>query len=98
MYRSGKQHKPCHSNLLHIDQPYQSRTGIKLAAGSDNEIKVSALGELSLAPDRCTVTISVSSRKENVQDAKNSVSRRSDYIIQTLYNHHAKVCINNLTD
>ena len=56
-----------------------------------NEIQVTATGELSLVPDKCKVTISVSSKKENPQDAKNSVSRRFDYIIQTLHNHQVKV-------
>ena len=57
----------------------------------DNQVEVTACSDMSLAPDRCRVTVHVNSRKEQVQDAKNSVSRRLDYIIQTLYNHQVKV-------
>ena len=56
-----------------------------------NEIQVSANGELSLQPDRCKITVSVQSKKDTAQDAKNSVSRRLDYILQTLNNHQIKV-------
>ncbi len=56
-----------------------------------NEIQVSATGEMSLAPDRCRVTICVNSIKDTAQDAKNSVSRRLDYILQSLNNHQIKV-------
>lgn len=62
---------------------------VKELAG--NEIQVSANGEMSLQPDRCKLTISVQSRKETAQDVKNSISRRLDYILQTLNNHQVKV-------
>ena len=57
-----------------------------------NEIQVSATAELSLPPDKCRITIFVSSKKDNVQEAKNSVSRRLEYILQVLNNYHIKVC------
>ena len=63
----------------------------KIGPSPGNEIQVTASSELSLAPDRCRVTIFVYSKKENAQDAKNSVARRMDYIVQTLYNHQVKV-------
>ena len=64
----------------------------KLKHIEGNEIQVSTNGEMSLQPDRCKIAISVQSKKETAQDAKNSVSRRLDYILQTLNNHQIKVC------
>ncbi|XP_041352602.1 interleukin-1 receptor-associated kinase 1-binding protein 1-like [Gigantopelta aegis] len=57
---------------------------------TDRDIRVTAVGEVSLPPDRCRITIQVTSKKESPQDAKNSVSRRLDYIIQSLQNHSVK--------
>ncbi|XP_013401032.1 interleukin-1 receptor-associated kinase 1-binding protein 1 [Lingula anatina] len=54
------------------------------------QVQVQALGEISFPPDRCKVTIVSSSRKDNVQEAKNSVTRRLDYILQVLHNHQVK--------
>lgn len=54
-------------------------------------IKVTAVGEVSLPPDRCRVSVKVHSHKDNVQDVKNSVQRRLDYILQTFQNHNVKV-------
>ena len=56
-----------------------------------NEIEVIATGEVSRAPDRCRVLISISSTKDIAQDAKNSVTRRLDYILQTLQNEKIQV-------
>ena len=56
-----------------------------------NEIQVSSCGQLSLQPDQCKLTVNIHSKKETAQDAKNSVSRRVDYILQTLNNHQVKV-------
>ena len=56
-----------------------------------NEIQVSALAELTHVPDRCRISITVNSKKDDVQEAKNSVSRRMDYILQVLNNHQIKV-------
>nr|XP_002740018.1 PREDICTED: interleukin-1 receptor-associated kinase 1-binding protein 1-like [Saccoglossus kowalevskii] len=56
----------------------------------EREIQVSATGEAFLAPDRARVTITVTSTKENVLDAKNSVTRRLDYILQSLQTHGVK--------
>ena len=61
-----------------------------------NEIQVSAVGELTLPPDRCRVTVTVSSRKDDAQEAKNSVVRRLDYILQVLSNHQVKVSLYNI--
>ena len=57
----------------------------------DNHIQVTANAEASLPPDLCRVTVVVTSSKDSVQEVKNSVSRRLDYILQTLYNHNVKV-------
>ncbi|XP_064629122.1 interleukin-1 receptor-associated kinase 1-binding protein 1 homolog [Lineus longissimus] len=56
----------------------------------ENEIQVTASGDLCLRPDRCRVNIAISSSKENVQDVKNSVLRRLDYVVQTLHNQQVK--------
>ena len=64
----------------------------------DRNIRVTAVGEVSLPPDRCRIVIEIISKKESPQDAKNSVSRRLDYIMQTLQNHTVKVSINNNTN
>ncbi|XP_041951454.1 interleukin-1 receptor-associated kinase 1-binding protein 1 homolog [Alosa sapidissima] len=54
------------------------------------EVQVTGSAELSCPPDRATVSISVSSSKESVNDVKNSVSRRVEYIIQTVRQHDVK--------
>lgn len=53
-------------------------------------IQVTAVGEVSLPPDRCRVTVRLHSQKDNVQDVKNSIQRRLDYVLQTLQNHNVK--------
>lgn len=58
---------------------------------AERQIKVTAIGELSLIPDRCKVLYTLHSAKEQVQDVKNSVTRRMDYVIQTLMNHQVRV-------
>lgn len=58
---------------------------------NENEIQVTATGEVTFPPDRCRVTISVNSVKDQAQEAKNSVARRVDYILQTLANHQIRV-------
>lgn len=54
---------------------------------SDRQIKVCAVGEISLPPDRCRLTVRVASTKDTVEEVKDSVNRRVDYILQTLHNH-----------
>ena len=60
---------------------------------NQSEIQVSAVSNLNLPPDRCKCTISLLSRKDQPQDAKESVQRRLDYILQTLHNHQIAVCL-----
>jgi len=55
--------------------------------------KASATGEVTLVPDVCMFNIMISSQKDQLQDAKNSVNRRLDYIRQALRNRHLKVFI-----
>lgn len=71
-----------------VDKSYGSIT--KEKSQLQNEIQVSARGEISMAPDRGVVVISVGSVKDQAQEVKNSVTRRLDYIIQTLNNHNVK--------
>ena len=55
------------------------------------DIQVWATGEAVLTPDRASVRIVVSSKKEQASEAKSSVARRLDYIVQTLHTHNVKV-------
>lgn len=57
----------------------------------DRQIQVSAVGEVSHPPDRCKLVIKIVSQKSNVEEAKSSVARRYDYVLQTLHNHSVKV-------
>lgn len=61
-------------------------------------IQVSSVGVVTLPPDRCKLTIRVTSTKENVADVKESTTRRLDYIIQTLHNHSVKVSLYTNTE
>ncbi|XP_054752604.2 interleukin-1 receptor-associated kinase 1-binding protein 1-like [Lytechinus pictus] len=54
------------------------------------EIQVSAVGEAFATPNRSRVSVVVRSQKETVAESKNSVSRRLDYVIQTLHTHNVK--------
>ena len=85
----GSQAKNDRSNVqkTDIDDTCPKRT----LPTKSNEIQVSATADMSLSPDKSRITIFVSSKKDNVQEAKNSVSRRLDYILQVLNNHHIKV-------
>lgn len=64
--------------------------GVKISA-RDRQIQVTGVGEVSVPPDRFSLTIRISAKKDNVQDAKNSVTRRLDYVMQTLTNHNVQV-------
>lgn len=55
------------------------------------DIQVTATGEVVFAPDVCRLVITISSQKEAAQDVKNSVTRRLDYVLQTLRNHQIRV-------
>ncbi|XP_033113343.1 interleukin-1 receptor-associated kinase 1-binding protein 1-like [Anneissia japonica] len=55
-----------------------------------SEIEVTATAEASQAPNRAVITVIVSSQKQIVADAKNSVARRTDYILQTLHTFQVK--------
>lgn len=74
------------------DLPKVPQAEEKLKNVKGNVIQVSATGEMSLQPDKCKVTAALHSRKDTVHDAQNSVSRRFDYILQSLHNHQVKVC------
>ncbi|KAI2649632.1 hypothetical protein H4Q32_015617 [Labeo rohita] len=53
-------------------------------------VQMTGCAELSCPPDRATVTISVKNSKENVNDVTNSVTRRLEYILQTVRQHDVK--------
>ncbi|RUS86361.1 hypothetical protein EGW08_005879 [Elysia chlorotica] len=70
-----------------------SEKGIQEAialSSMDRQISVSGVGELTIAPDRYSITIKCHASKDTVQDAKNSVMRRTDYIVQSLQNSALK--------
>uniref|UniRef100_F6XBJ9 Interleukin-1 receptor-associated kinase 1-binding protein 1 n=1 Tax=Monodelphis domestica TaxID=13616 RepID=F6XBJ9_MONDO len=54
------------------------------APNPPREVHVRGSAELSCVPDRALVTVKVSSTKNSASEAKNSVSRRLDYITQNL--------------
>ncbi|XP_071495535.1 interleukin-1 receptor-associated kinase 1-binding protein 1-like [Diadema antillarum] len=60
------------------------------SSSKSRQIQVWAVGEAFAAPNRVRVSVVVRSQKETVADAKNSVSRRVDYVIQTLHTHNVK--------
>lgn len=59
------------------------------------EIQVSCGAELRVNTDRCKILFYLYSSKNSVSEAKNSVNRRLDYLLQTLKNHHVKVSSKN---
>lgn len=76
-----------------VTQAMPTEKGIEEAialSSMDRQISVSGVGELTLGPDRYSITIKCQASKDNVQDAKNSVMRRADYIIQSLHNSALK--------
>ncbi|KAL4233307.1 hypothetical protein ACF0H5_007990 [Mactra antiquata] len=85
----GKQQKQVSNETVLDKMQSQSYQGREIV-NKDRMIQVTAVGEVSLPPDRCRVTVKVHSQKDNVQDVKNSIQRRLDYILQTFQNHNIK--------
>ncbi len=54
-------------------------------------ISVNSTGEFSLPPDKVKLNVVIKSCKENIEDAKQSVQRRYEYIYQSLRKHRIKV-------
>ena len=54
-------------------------------------ITVAATGEFALPPDRVRLTLTIQSSKEVIEEAKQSVHRRFDYITQALKKNRIKV-------
>lgn len=77
-------------NMFNTNMPNAENFESKETSKTERMIKVTAVGEVSLPPDRCRVTIKIHSTKDNVQDVKNSIQRRLDYVLQTLQNHGVK--------
>ncbi|KAM6166007.1 interleukin-1 receptor-associated kinase 1-binding protein 1 isoform 2-T2 [Erethizon dorsatum] len=57
------------------------------------EVHVSGTALVSARPDRAQVVVRVSSTKEAAAEAKKSVSRRLDYVAQSLRQQGVQVCI-----
>lgn len=73
---------------------YQGRKQTPLHIQSNvRVVQVTGCAEISFPPDRATVSISVKNSKENVNDVTNSVSRRLEYVLQTVRHHDVKVLI-----
>ncbi|XP_072912546.1 interleukin-1 receptor-associated kinase 1-binding protein 1 homolog [Hemitrygon akajei] len=57
------------------------------SGSGEREVQVSATAEVSAPPDRARVCVLVGSRKEAAVQAKSSVIRRLDYIVQSVRGH-----------
>ncbi|XP_064595138.1 interleukin-1 receptor-associated kinase 1-binding protein 1-like [Liolophura sinensis] len=77
---------PPKAKRAHLD----GQAGLASGISKEREIQVWATGEMSLKPDRCRLCIKVTSTKDSIDEAKTSVSRRVDYVFQTLHNHGVK--------
>ncbi|XP_067674315.1 interleukin-1 receptor-associated kinase 1-binding protein 1-like [Haliotis asinina] len=84
------QNRPVEKSPHKIIQFDDNRAACEPVSPGDRQIRVTAVGEVSQPPDLCRFTVRVTSKKDNPQDAKNSVARRLDYIVQTLQNHGIK--------
>ncbi|XP_010902593.1 interleukin-1 receptor-associated kinase 1-binding protein 1 homolog [Esox lucius] len=57
---------------------------------SAREVHVTGSAEISCSADRATFSVSITNSKETVNDVTNSVSRRVEYVLQTLRQHNVK--------
>lgn len=62
----------------------------KKEANVSRQIDLHETGEASLAPDVIRCTLTCSNVKDSVEDVKQSVTRRLDYVLQTLRNNSVK--------
>jgi hypothetical protein len=63
---------------------------IKSANSPNRTISVIATGEFSLPPDKVRMTTVIKSSKELIEDAKQSVQRRFEYVFQTMKKNRVK--------
>ncbi|ESO93274.1 hypothetical protein LOTGIDRAFT_119569 [Lottia gigantea] len=76
------------SNSLNANRVQHEDENVEITpTATDRHIRVSAVGEAILRPNKCKISISVTGRKEEAQEAKSSVSRRVEYIKQCLFNY-----------
>ena len=68
-----------------------SRSVTHFVSCHDRQITVSGIGDLVLLPNNFSLNICILSKKDSSQDAKNSVSRRYDYVKQVLGIHNVQV-------
>ena len=54
-------------------------------------VQVSGTAEYTLQPDQSILTIIISNKKEKAEEARTSVTRRLEYVTQTLYNNGLSV-------
>lgn len=73
-------------------------TAISTQSGSTikRTIAVEAVGVVDVVPDKCHLLIRVSSNKESVTHAKDSVERRVQYIKQAIQNTQIPVSLRQL--
>ncbi|XP_056421899.1 interleukin-1 receptor-associated kinase 1-binding protein 1 isoform X2 [Hyla sarda] len=71
----------------------ENKPGIVVRQKGGREVQVTGTAELSAAPDRARVCISLSSSKVAAAEAKSSVVRRLEYIEQTLRQRGLPVCV-----
>ena len=82
----------CRPTVKRVETGDATEEGVFITA-RDRQIRVTGVGEVSVPPDRFSLTICISTKKDNAQDAKNSVTRRLDYVKQTLTNHNVQVSV-----
>nr|XP_033793432.1 interleukin-1 receptor-associated kinase 1-binding protein 1 [Geotrypetes seraphini] len=75
---------PSHEENQEENQPENGQTPGTAAAAASREVHVIGHAELSAAPDRARVSIQVNSQKDVAGEAKSSVCRRLDYIVQSV--------------
>lgn len=68
----------------------ESQNDIKKPSKDGRQIHVQETGKASLPPDRVKCIITCTNTKETAEQVKHSVSRRIDYITQTLRNNNIK--------
>ena len=78
---------------LEINNQNSNQTPKLMIRPQTRTITVCATGEFTLPPDKVRLTLSIKSSKEQIEEAKQSVQRRFEYIFQTLRKNKIKVYI-----
>ena len=72
---SNIKQSPINDELVTVSVPAKNQKRV---------ISVNGHGELSMPPDKVKLVVTIKSTKENIEDAKQSVHRRFEYIYQTM--------------